>query len=95
MVGSNMFFDVTGKEDQALIFGIKCPYCQSSHLFSAVGMQVRDIEGGIQDLDPTLSMVGVDEEEDVVHVRCLRCWEVFGLIPVVKVYKDPGAIMVH
>ena len=34
MVGSNMFFDVTGKEDQALIFGIKCPYCQSSRITS-------------------------------------------------------------
>jgi DNA-directed RNA polymerase subunit RPC12/RpoP len=77
-------------DDEPLVFGIQCPYCTRAHLLSALG--VSPGQEGIQ--DPTITLVQMDEE-GVAHVRCLTCWETFGLIAVVRVFKDPNTISRH
>lgn len=63
--------------DDPLVFGIQCPWCDSTHLVVSLGANPVTPEGEDIEVAPTLGLIGIDEETEIGVVKCWHCFRVF------------------
>ena len=63
--------------DSPLVFGMECPWCDSTHLVCSLGANAVTEEGKDIEVDPTLGLISIDEDEEIGVVKCWQCFRIF------------------